>query len=95
LGGIGEGLHFQSFNVETDGFHDANAFVAEDHIVWFIVLVCAADAGVCNFDIDFISGECGAVGGAFDDVAGGRTLVDFELVGSHVFLDFRIDFEDG
>ena len=90
-----EDLHFKSFNVGTDGFHDANALMAESHIIGFVVLVSAADAGVCDFDIDFISGECGAVGGAFDDVSRGRALEDFEVVGSHVLLGIRIDFEDG
>lgn len=81
--GEGRSLHFQRLDIWTNGFDNTDAFVAKNHIIGFVVLIGSTDAGVGDFEVDFIFGKCWAVGRAFDDVARGRALEYFEIVGSH------------
>ena len=46
-----------------------DALMAENHVRTFVMLICAADAGMSDLYVDLIFGEGGTVSCAFDDVS--------------------------
>jgi hypothetical protein len=43
-------VHLDIFHFFADGFGDAYAFVTENHVLFQVMGICAADSGMCVFE---------------------------------------------
>jgi hypothetical protein len=48
------GVRFECGDLRSDLLHDANAFMAEDHVCCLMVLVCTTQASMGDFEQHFV-----------------------------------------